>query len=502
MINKTTQLSTLFLLVLTIAFIPDGLSSTLSTDEVRWLNRINYGINSQIINSYHADGKNQFLDKQLSNKVDSSLPDHVKKKLSELLIENKNSENLASDIVNEMSRLRHLSKQEKTAGRKSIHKLKQQPLNEAIERHLFRALYANNQLKEQLTWFWLNHFSVFGNKGGVHWAVADYEDKAVRPYVLGKFKDLLIATLRHPAMLVYLDNSHNVAGKINENFARELLELHTLGVDGGYSQQDVQELARILTGLGVNWTNKHPKIKNNLKSFYVRDGNFEFNPNQHDFGDKAFLGKTITGAGLAEIEQVANLLSRHPSTARFISKKLAVYFVSDTPSAALVEQMAKTYTATDGDIAAILRVAFDSKEFAESLGKKVSDPMHYIVATLRFVYDGYPIADVTPVMQWLKTLDEPLYGHLTPDGYGMTEKDWVSPSQLTKHFEIAKQIVSNRLSDDPKAFNLKTQKLSESPLYKVIEPTLSEKTKAALAKAVSPEEWNLFLLSAPEFAYR
>ena len=161
---------------------------------------------------------------------------------------------------------------------------------EVGERALWRALYSPNQLQDQMTWFWMNHFSVDSEKGDVGIFLSQYEDRAIRPHALGKFRDLLAATMRSPSMLIYLDNTQNVAGKINENYARELMELHTLGVDGGYSQNDVQELARILTGLGLGNSLEPPKVKTALRGQVVQQGYFLFNPARHDYGTKVFLG--------------------------------------------------------------------------------------------------------------------------------------------------------------------------------------------------------------------
>lgn len=474
-------------------------AAPLSNEDVKWLNRMTYGINSQAIESYQTQGRQRYLDLQLTNQADDKLPANVNDMLSKLLIEQEPVEKIAQDLHREFQRIRKLPKPERRLAHKALTKSENQLMHEAVQRHLLRALYSPAQIKEQMTWFWLNHFSVFRGKGDVRWLVADYEKSAIRPHALGKFRDLIKATLRHPAMLIYLDNSHNAASKINENYARELMELHTLGINGGYSQQDVQELSRILTGAEVNWDNQPPKLNKKLEPYYRHEGGFEFNPKRHDFGDKQFLGKKISGDGYAEIEQVIDMLAKHPSTANFISRKLAVYFVSDAPSVGLVEKLAKTFQTTDGDIAATLRTLFASKEFTDSLGKKISDPMHYVLATLRFAYDGQLLSEVDSVTRWLDGLGEPLYGHLTPDGYGMTEKDWISPNQLTKRFETAKQIVNNELSSNSV---LKNQKLANKPLYQIIEPILSAQTKVALEKAASPKEWNIFLLSAPEFIYR
>ncbi len=238
----------------------------------------------------------------------------------------------------------------------------------------------------------------------------------------------------------------------------------------------------------------------------MRDGGFEFNPARHDDSDKLFLGKKISSAGFAEVEQVVDLLVRHPSTAQFISTKLATYFVADVPAPDLVARMSKTFLATNGDIAATLRVLFESKEFIASLGSKVKDPQHFIVSALRFAYEERPLSDMQPAINWLNELGEPLYGHATPDGYGMTEKDWLSPAQLTRRFEIAQRLGSGKAKltgSDVAPKTLTPPLLSNSALYQLaLEPNLSSQTKNALAKAISPQEWNTFLLSSPEFIYR
>jgi len=495
---KLTHTTSLFLLLF---YCTRAVSDPLPVQDIKWLNRISYGITSQTANEFQHQGKKSYLDSQLAAPADDNLPTDVSGQIARLSIEQKDEEAVAKAFVQNFQGLKNLPSEQKLAVREAKRQSSQQLLNETMQRHLLRALHSPWQLKQQMTWFWLNHFSVFHGKGIVRALLADYEDAAIRPHVLGKFRDLLMATVRHPAMLVYLDNSHNAVDKINENYARELMELHTLGVDGGYSQQDVQELAKILTGVGINWKENEPKMKPDLRRYYLRDGVFEFNPKRHDFSEKRFLGKTIKGEGFAEVEQVVDLLAKHPSTATFISRKLAVYFVSDNPPPALVAKAAKTFASTGGDIAATLRTLLESQEFAESLGKKVRDPMNYILAAVRFTYDGKTVTDVDRIIQWLNKLDQPLYGHQTPDGYGMTEKDWISPAQLTERFEVAKQIVNSALSADGNK-TLARQKLATTPLFKTLEPLLSEQTKAALEKAKSAAEWNTYLLSAAEFVYR
>ncbi len=225
-----------------------------------------------------------------------------------------------------------------------------------------------------MTWFWSNHFSVFGGKADLRAAVGDFEERAIRAHALGRFRDLLGAAARHPAMLRYLDNERNAAGRLNENFARELLELHTLGVDGGYAQADVQELARVLSGVGIAYQQGEPPMRTALRARYVREGAFEFNPARHDFGDKRVLGRTIAGRGLDELEEVLDLLAAHPSTARHVARRLAQFMVSDTPGDALVARLADAFSSSGGDVPAVLRVLFASPEFHASLGGKFKDP--------------------------------------------------------------------------------------------------------------------------------
>ena len=197
-----------------------------------------------------------------------------------------------------------------------------------------------NQVQERLVWFWVNHFSIAQGKANLRLFAGDYE-ATLRAHALGKFRDLLEASAMHPAMLRYLDNERNAAGQINENYARELMELHTLGVDGGYSQADVQEMARVLTGLGVRVDADDAKVKPQLQAQYVHVGALEFNPNRHDQEPKVVLGQHVQPAGIAEVHLILDRLARNPATARHVSAQLAQYFVADVPPPALVDRMAQ-----------------------------------------------------------------------------------------------------------------------------------------------------------------
>jgi uncharacterized protein (DUF1800 family) len=368
-------------------------------------------------------------------------------------------------------------------------------------------LYSPAQLQEQLDWFWLNHFSVFQYKANDAWLVGDYAENAIRPHALGHFRDLLLATLTHPAMLQYLDNAQNAAGHINENYARELMELHTLGVGSGYTQQDIQELARVLTGVGVNMSGNEPKLKPEWQKLYRHQRAFEFNPARHDFGGKTLLGKHVDGGGFDEVEQAVDLLVSQPACAQFVSRKLAVYFVSDDPPRSLTDRMAKTFQKTHGDIAEVLDTLFKSREFEASLGAKFKDPMHYVISTMRLAYDGKPVMNTHPVVNWLNALGEPLFGRQTPDGYPLTESGWASSGQISRRFEIARAIGSGNgglfePEDGSRPTSTGFPQLSGRLYFTAVEPYLSTHARAALDRAGSQVEWNTFLLASPDFNYR
>jgi uncharacterized protein (DUF1800 family) len=379
---------------------------------------------------------------------------------------------------------------------------------QAAARSLLRDLYAPDQLKEQMTWFWMNHFNVHMQKADVRAMVGDYEDQAIRPHALGRFRDLLEATLRHPAMLRYLDNAQNTAGHINENYAREIMELHTLGVGSGYSQDDVQELARILTGVGVDANPDNPKIKPQYQALYQRAGLFEFNPNRHDFGDKHFLGQTIHGSGYDEVRQALDILCRQPATAHHVSQQMAAFFLGDDPPPDVVDRMARTFQTSDGDIAQVLKTLFDSREFAASLDRGVfKDPVHYAVSAVRAAYDGRIIVNTQPIQGWLNRMAEGLYNHETPDGYPVSAAAWNGPGQMAVRFEIARQIGQGSAGlfkpDGPAAVDQPAfPQLQNALYYGGLDQALSVPTRTVLGQAATPQEWNSLYLSSPEFMKR
>jgi uncharacterized protein (DUF1800 family) len=471
------------------------------------VNRLSWGASTSAVALFEQQGWPQYLATQLHPSA-HKLPPEPQSQLEAMTI----STTPLSELV------QRLEQQRKDADAISVDEAKkaaqqayQQELNrlqrEASTRHLLRALYSDNQLQEQMTWFWLNHFSVHQGKSNLRAMLGDYEESALRAHALGNFRALLGAVATHPAMLRYLDNDQNAAGHINENFARELMELHTLGVDGGYSQHDVQELARVLTGVGVNLGTTNPGQKKELQSYYVRRGLFEFNPARHDFGDKVLLGQPIRGRGLSELDNALDRLALHPATAHFVSRKLALYWLSDNPPPALVERMAQRYLQSRGDIAATLETLFGGPEFAAASGQKFKDPMRYVVSAVRLAYDQKPVLNVGPMLNWLNRMGEPLYGRVTPDGYALQSSAWDSPGQMATRFEIAKAIGSGSAglfkTEGPQPQERAAfPQLSNALYFASIAQTLAPATLQALDQAVSPQEWNAFLLSSPEMMMR
>ncbi|MDB5802805.1 MAG: hypothetical protein JWN73_127 [Betaproteobacteria bacterium] len=482
-----------------------------SLDPVRFANRITWGADTATVRRVVQIGPQAYMEQQLHAQPNAPLPPEAQARIAAMTITQTPVAELARQMEQRNKDANAIADDEQ---KKAAQQAYQQEMNrlgrEAATRDLLRALYSHAQLQEQMNWFWFNHFNVHLYKSNIRVLLGDYQD-TLRAHALGHFRDMLRATVFHPAMLRYLDNEQNAAGHINENYARELMELHTLGVDGGYSQKDVQELARILTGVGVRIDTSMPGVKRELQAQYVRNGLFEFNPNRHDYGDKTFLGQTVKGRGLAEVDEAIDRLARHPATARFISRKLAIYFVADEPPKGLVDRMSRSFSQSDGDIAVVLRTMFDSPEFAASLGRKFKDPMHYVVSSIRAAYDGRVIVNATPAINWLNRMGEPLYGRQTPDGYAMTEAAWASPGQMATRFEIAKSLGGGSAGlfrpeasgpDDKPQDRPAFPQLSNALYYEHLQKGLGQPTRTALDQATSPQEWNTFFLSSPEMMNR
>jgi uncharacterized protein (DUF1800 family) len=374
-------------------------------------------------------------------------------------------------------------------------------LGELAEAKLLRAIYSDRQLDEVMTDFWFNHFNVFIGKGPDRYMINAYEREVIRPHALGKFKDILAATAKSPAMLFYLDNWQSVGpnselalygpqrrmgrrgrfarprpqqGKnrpsgLNENYAREIMELHTLGVDGGYTQKDVTELAKVLTG----WSIEKPEL----------GGGFRFNERAHEPGPKYVLGRKIGEHGEKEGEEMLDILAHHPSTAKFISRKLAMRFVSDNPPQGLVDRMADTFLKKDGDIREVLRTMFHSPEFwaTDAYRAKMKTPLEFVASAARA--SGADIQNALPLVGTLNRMGMPLYAMQPPTGYSMKAEAWVNSSALLNRMNFALQLASGRLPGT----SLDPQALIPGPAPADPSAALAALEQSILAGDVSPQ---------------
>jgi uncharacterized protein (DUF1800 family) len=384
-------------------------------------------------------------------------------------------------------------------------------VRELMAERLTRDIYSNAQLQEVLTDFWLNHFNVYLRKNEqMPYYLVSYERDTIRPHAMGKFEDLLEAVAHSPAMLIYLDNAQSMGPDslaaerakmgaarrpnakkqapegLNENYARELMELHTVGVNGGYTQADVTEVARVLTG----WTVDRPQL----------GGEFQFNENRHEPGTKKVMGTKIKDGGEKEGLELLHMLAMRPATAEFISRKLAIRFVSDDPPQALVDRMAKAYMASGGDIPTVLKTLFHSPEFwAEGDDSaKVKTPLEYVVSAVRA--SNANVANFEPLVNALRQMGMPLYGCVPPVGYKWDEADWVSTGALVDRMNFALSLASNKLpgitvgwapemdmsaldSDAPAQQVVPTPETEEARLEQVLLPGgVSDATRAAALK--------------------
>ncbi len=396
-----------------------------------------------------------------------------------------------------------------------------------IESKLLRAIYSDRQLEELLMDFWFNHFNVYLNKGADHYFVPTYEREAIRPHVLGKFHDLLLATAKSPAMLYYLDNAESVGPDavanrnpqrpnqrkrgLNENYGRELMELHTLGVEGGYTQKDVVEVARCFTG----WTVSPPR----------KGAAFEYNDKVHDKGRKGVLGHVIkAGGGMDDGLKVLEILARHPSTAHFISLQLARRFVADDPPPSLVSRMAKKFTATDGDIRKVMQTMLESPEFWSqgAYQAKVKTPLEMIVSAVRA--SGAQVDSTLPLANAIQRLGEPLYRKIEPTGYSSAGAEWISSAGLLDRMNFAFALANNKLPGvkvdvdlwkqlaEGEPLNLARVLLMHDPstqtrdaIQKALNDPALQNQLAAGAKVKQPELTSLvagLVLGSPEFQRR
>ena len=476
----------------------------ISARDWNWASRLTWGPVPAVV-AGDRPGPGRWLDRQLASD-DASLPPAVADRVAAMRI---SRETMAQIVVEQEAQNRAANaltdSDQRKAARSAYQKTMAGLADEARQRSILRDLYAPDQLREQMTWFWVNHFNVQAGKRDIRAMIADYE-QMLHDRAFGRFRDLLQATLQHPAMLRYLDNDRNAVGHINENYAREIMELHSMGVGAGYTQQDVQELARILTGVGIDLKPDPPRLKPEWRPLFVRAGLFAFNPARHDFGDKHFLGHVIKGSGFAEVEQALDLIAAAPATAHHVALRLATAFVGDTPPPALVDRMAATFRRTHGDMAQVMRTMIRAPEFAATLGRSFKDPVHYALSAVRLAYGDRVIDDAMPIARWIDRMGEGLYDHPTPDGYGLVASAWSAPGQMATRFDIARQIGGGAASlfqatgmgrDAPIVAALQAMLQDDW-----IAATLGGPTRASLAQAGSSKAWNMLFLSSPEFMRR
>jgi uncharacterized protein (DUF1800 family) len=417
---------------------------------------------------------------------------------------------------------------------------------------ILRAVYSERQLQEVMVDFWTNHFNVFAGKGADRWLLVAYDRDTIRPNTFGKFYDLLLATAQSPAMLFYLDNFQSVSPNanigggrlgqqrpqaqrgglidllmggggarrnqarqqpgagganmpnpnqqakqqqrakrgINENYARELMELHTLGVDGGYTQKDVQEVARCFTG----WTIYNPRGAGAALGMNDdKAGQFYFNPRLHDDGEKIVLGHKIpSGGGMKDGLMVLDILAHQPSTAKFIATKLARRFISDNPSPALVERVAAAFTKSDGDIRETLRAIFTSPEFnsPEAYRAKIKRPFELAISAIRTL--GGETNGAPAIHQWIAKMGQPLYGYQTPNGYSDVAENWVNTGSLLERLNFGLALASNRIpgtrvdltrfTGDAARTDMNMERIMDRFLDVIVQGDVSPRTKATLLR--------------------
>jgi len=500
------------------------------------LNRIGFGARPGDVERVRATGLQKYIDQQLHPEriADSAMAAHLAG-LNTLTLS-------SSEIMEQYEKPTREAQQAKkreaaSAGENNEDANKpqlppelQQKANRLVAdlaaQKVLRATYSDRQLQEVLVDFWFNHFNVDARKGRDRFLLTEYDRDVIRPHVLGKFRDLLEATAKSPAMLFYLDNwlsadpngphlpeqrarvvrgpfggayivppaqrpqaqnQNNPRKGLNENYGRELMELHTLGVDGGYTQKDVTEVARAFTG----WTIENPR----------QSASFKFEARIHDPGPKVVLGHVIkAGGGQSDGEEVLDILARHPSTARFISTKLVRRFVSDTPPASLVDRAAARFTETGGDIREVMRTILTSKEFLapEAYRAKVKAPFEFVVSAVRAM--NADVEQAMPLVRTMQQLGEPLYQCQPPTGYKDTGDAWVNTGALVNRMNFALQLSSGKV---PGVFvDAQQDTDGEMLIAQMLAGDVSDSTRATIGKATTPVQMAALTLGSPEFQRR
>ena len=461
---------------------------------VHFLSRTSFGVKREDVQKVNRLGIPAYLEEQLH-------PERISDSLAEEKLAGLKTMRLSSrELIELYPPPRQQAGQQEMMGQQQM----QGPRTVILElqqARLLRSVYSRRQLYEIMVDFWTNHFNVFSAKGADRWLTTAYDRDTIRPHALGRFRDLLLATAQSPAMLFYLDNwlsadpnapaarmggPNNRRRGLNENYARELMELHTLGVDGGYTQRDVQEVARCLTG----WTIRQPR----------GEGSFYFEPRIHDTGEKIVLGNRIPpGGGMEDGLRIIELLAQHPSTARFVSLKLARRFIVDDPPTSLVNKAAEAFTKSAGDIPTVLRALIDSQEFysPDTYQAKVKKPLEFVASALRST--GAEVQLSHQLLRYLGRMGEPLFLAQPPTGHPDVAASWTSPDMLLTRMNFATDLIANRIPGS----RIKLEALGDKDAFvRLIAPdSLSTATRSALAETEGSQAIAL-LMAAPEFQRR
>jgi uncharacterized protein (DUF1800 family) len=519
------------------------------------LNRLGFGPTPGDIERVRKIGLDKYIDQQLRPET---LPDEgMTSRLASFDTLNRSSRELADDYFLPAQMERRQAQQQaasqpadsatdkrdmRTPAQIELMQGERRVFTDLAQQKILRAVYSERQLNEVLVDFWFNHFNVFAGKGQTRNYLTEYERDAIRPHVLGKFRDLLGATAQSPAMLFYLDNWQSSAPEgaptsatndrrgertnarkpfrrpgqigrppkgrtiadlppaaqnrrprgLNENYARELMELHTLGVDGGYTQKDVQEVARAFTG----WTIANPR----------QGGGFAFEPRMHDDGEKVVLGHKIkSGGGRRDGEEVLDILAAHPSTARFIATKLARRFVCDQPPQALVDRAAARFRETKGDIREVVRTIVTSPEFfaADAYRAKVKTPFEFVASAVRAT--SADSTNAMPLVQAMRELGMPPYQCQPPTGYADRADAWVNTGALLSRMNFAVALTDGRmrgLRAPTSLVNAPIETARDTIADQVLAGDLSSSTRTTVDKASGPSQAVALLLGSPEFQRR
>ncbi len=473
---------------------------------IHLLSRFTYGYNSKDVEEIQQEGLEKWFFRQLQTQGGDDELEHMLKPYADAMLDNRT----LSKKYPRTPRVRRMMVEEGYIPKDSVNKdsefykaairnfmrekgfhPEQELYRKFISTKVLRAAFSTNQLQEVMTDFWFNHFNVSFTKPQSAPFIPSYENHVVRPHALGRFTDLLLATAKSPAMLLYLDNASSMAEHldsknktgINENYARELMELHTLGVDGGYTQMDVSEAARILTG----WTiypmngygnmnlvrnmkyragNKAQKLKNKDSRIggNVIDGDFVFLTNRHDKGEKIVLGERFENKGYEEGVKLISFLSEQPETARFICKKMAVRFVSDIPDQTLIDQMSKVFLESEGDIKKVLTTMVYSSEFwrKDNVYSKVKTPFELAISSVRAL-DGQ-VENPGRLINWVTRMGEKKYYYIAPTGFPDKSSYWINTGSLLNRMNFGLSFAYNRTSGvDVDLLELTNYREPESP---------------------------------------